>query len=340
MTQAGYYYISQGGTLTPLDSLAAALAADLHNGYIWLDFVAPSRPDLEALIEPLSLHPLSIEDCFDQNQIPKLEDFAHNTFMLVNAFLYKEKSLDVEEVDFFIGANFLVSVCRLPVLPSAQRIADHDIENVRQGPAFLAHVLLDWVVDEKVHAIEALEEELNDAEDLILAEHTRFNPGELVRMRRVMLGLRKSLFHEREILMRICRLDCPFVPEKAIVYYRDLYDHLAKFFELTESLRDLVTSLMEIYLSIINNNMSRVANETNGTMRRLTIITTIFMPLTLLAGIGGMSEYTMMTGPENWRIAYPLFLLAMVALGLTNYLFLAWYERRRQRKERASLTDL
>lgn len=78
--------------------------------------------------------------------------------------------------------------------------------------------------------------------------------------------------------------------EDAILHYRDIYDHLVGFFELTESYRDMVTSLMEMYLSMLNNRMTKTANETNSTVRRLTIITTIFMPLTLLAGIGGMSE--------------------------------------------------
>jgi len=340
MSQAGYYHISQGGELVRMDSLAAALAADLQAGYIWLDFVQPARQDLEALIEPLGLHPLSIEDCFDENQIPKLEDYPRNTFILFNAFRYSQKTLDIEEVDFFLGANFLVTVSQRQILKDPERIASHDIMNVRQGPAFLAHVLMDWVVDQKFIAIEALEEELNDTEDVILADYAHFNPGELVRLRRQMLGMRKSLFHEREMLMRICRKDCLFIPDVAIIFYRDIYDHLTKFFELTEDSRDLVTSLMEMYLSMLNNQMNRVANETNATMRRLTFITTIFMPLTLLAGIGGMSEWSMMTGPDNWRTAYPVFLLGMVLLGVVNYYFLIWFEKRRQRKELPTLTDL
>jgi len=108
------------------------------------------------------------------------------------------------------------------------------------------------------------------------------------------------------------------VSELAIYHFRDIYDHLAKFFEITEMNRDILTSLMEMYLSLINNRMARVANRTNSTVRRLTLITTIFMPLTLLAGIGGMSEWSMMTGPQNWRLAYPLFLLAMVVIGAST----------------------
>jgi len=134
--------------------------------------------------------------------------------------------------------------------------------------------------------------------------------------------LPKSLFHEREIFVKICRKDCPFIPDKAIFHYRDVYDHLTRFFELTETLRDVATSLMEIDLSLRSNEMSRAANRTNRSVRRLTFITTIFLPLSLLAGIGGMSEWSMMTGQENWRITYPLFLLAMVVIGAVCYYFL------------------
>jgi magnesium transporter len=151
-----------------------------------------------------------------------------------------------------------------------------------------------------------------------------------------LLAVRKGLFHEREVLVKICRKDSPFIPDKAIYLYRDIYDHLSKFFELTESYRDLVTSLMEMYLSMLNNKMTNAANETNIIVRRLTFITTIFMPLTLLAGIGGMSEWSMMTGPQNWRIAYPAFLLAMVLLGALNYLFLKRIEKQRSKKRPGS----
>ena len=144
----------------------------------------------------------------------------------------------------------------------------------------------------------------------------------MLRLRRELLALRKSLFHEREILVKICRKDCPFISDKAIFHYRDIYDHLAKFFELTEAYRDIVTSLMELHTSMLSNLMAKTSNETNATVRRLTFITTIFMPLTLLAGIGGMSEWSMMTGPANWRIAYPAFLLAMAVIGIANYYLL------------------
>ncbi len=340
MSESRFYHIARDGNPARLSTLAEALSAIKGGGFIWLDFIRPSKEGLPALkgelsvlVEALGLHPLSIEDCTDENQIPKIEDFPRNTFILFNTFSYSTQKLTIDEVDLFIGENFLVTVSggeagRERPFSSIEHMLELDIENVRQGPAFLMHVILDQIVDRKFLAIEALEDELDAAEELMLADASSFNPAGLLHLRRDLLALRKSLFHEREILVKICRKDCPFISEKVIYPYRDIYDHLAKFFELTETFREIVTSLVEMYLSMINNRMTRFANETNATVRRLTFITTIFMPLTLLAGIGGMSEWSMMTGPSNWRIAYPAFMVALVMIGVASYFLLKRLEQR------------
>jgi magnesium transporter len=342
VTESHFYHIAKDGTLTHAASLENALEVVKGGGYIWLDYYRPQKEDLSVLIEPLGLHPLSIEDCVDENQIPKIDDYPSNTFILFNAFHSSEGVLSITEVNAFLGHNFLVTVSshnshNLSLLETIQRSVENESESARHGPAFLLHIILDQVVDEKFLAIEALEEKLNEGEEVILSNLERFDPSELMHLRRDLLAVRKSLFHEREILVKVCRKDSPFIPDKAIFLYRDIYDHLSKFFELTESYRDLVTSLMEMYLSMLNNQMTRAANDTNIIVRRLTFITTIFMPLTLLAGIGGMSEWSMMTGPQNWRIAYPAFLLAMVILGVLNYFFLKRIEKRQNLKARKGM---
>ena len=329
-----YFHITKAGKLTPKENLSDALSAFSKGGFLWLDYCEPDKADLETLIEPLNLHPLVVEDCVDENQIPKIEDYPQNTFILFNAFEYTNHTLNISEIDVVIGDNYLITVSGRdstgqPILKGIEHYVENDLGNARQGPAYLLHVLLDRIVDQKFVAIEAIEEAIDESEDVILTDIDRFNPADLLCLRRNLVKLRKSLFHEREILVKICRKDCPYIPDKAILYYRDVYDHLVKFFELTESSRDIVTSLMEMHVSLINNRMTKAANNTNITVRRLTFITTIFMPLTLLAGIGGMSEWSMMTGPENWKIAYPLFLVAMAVIGSANYYLLKWIEKRK-----------
>ena len=334
MSGTCFHQIGDSGPPRRLPTAAAAVAAAEGSGFAWLHYTDATREELAELVGLLGLHRLAIEDCFDDNQIPKIDDFSNNTFILFNTFLYANGALDVGEINLFIGAKFLVSISHRdargrPYLEGIERLVEKSLEGLRQGPSQILYLILDDVVDQKFVAIEALEDELEYVEEALLADPASFKPAELIRFRRYLLRLRKSLFHEREILSKICRRDCPFISEKSIYHYRDIYDHLVRFFELTESYRDIVTSLMEMYLSMLNNEMAKAANETNITVRRLTLITTIFMPLTLLAGIGGMSEWSMITGPDNWRVSYPAFMLAMGVIGFVSYVVLIRLDRKR-----------
>jgi magnesium transporter len=322
-----FFHVPPDGTAMIVPDLASALAALNDGGYIWLNYLDPTREELSELIKPLGLHHLAVEDCLDDQQIPKIDDYPTNTFILFNKFFYDSQELFIDEVDLFVGKNFLILVSHNlhgdgSFLDRLEQMAGLDRENVLQGPDYLLHVILDFIVDEKFHTITMLQEELDSIEESIINEIAVFKPEELMRLRRSLLMLRKSIIHEREILVKICRKDSPFISEKSIYHFRDIYDHLAKFFEEAEIYREMISGFMEMYLSMMNNRMTMLANKTNLVVRRLTLITTIFMPLTLLAGIGGMSEWSMMTGAENWRVSYPLFMLIMAIIGIINYFVL------------------
>jgi magnesium transporter len=334
MSEKRLFHVGADGTLNAMPTLDDLVEALRGGGYAWLDFFDPSREDLAPLPSAFGVHALSIEDCLDEDQVPKIEDFPTNTFILLNGYQCEAGVLTVEEVDFILGRQFLITVSghqggSLRFFQRVEEVVAQSPVGIHAGPDALLHVILDFVVDHKFVAIERLQESIDAAEEEILRGPLAFNPEALMRLRRDLLTLRKSLFHEREILVKICRRDSPFVSEQAIYHFRDIYDHLAKYFEMVEIGREMITSLMEMYLSMINNRMAEVANRTNLTVRRLTLITTVFMPLTLLAGIGGMSEWTMMTGPSHWRLAYPLFLLGMAVIGAFSYGLLKRVESRK-----------
>ena len=333
MSESKFYHFSSSGLFYGVSSVKEAIAASKEGGFIWLNFFDPSIEELHSLVDTMDVHPLSVEDCLDSSQVPKIEHFANNTFIIFNAFSYSDKTLFIDEIDLFLGKNFLITVSGLnsegrKPLNGIIKIIENDPGLAKAGPAFLMHVVLDYVVDGKLDAFESLEDELEIAEDEVLNNPSEFHPTELMRLKKYLVNLRKGLFHEREILVKICRMDCPFVPEKSIIHFRDIYDHLAKFFELTETNREIVTSLMELYTSLLNNQLTKMSNETNISVRRLTMVATIFMPLTLLAGIGGMSEWSMMTGPENWKVSYPVFLAGMVLVAALNYFIIKLVEKK------------
>jgi len=324
MAETRYFHIPRKGKVARLASLNEALQFQKKGEYVWLDLIDPDKDSFREFMEPFGIHPLSVEDCLDDDQIPKTENFETNTFILFNCYTYTNRELTIDEVDFMIGSNFLITVRGY----KAQNKAFFDkldesvfrgISDVNRGPDFLLQLILDYIVDKKFAAIEAIQEEVDQTEENILDEKSDFQPEHLMRLRSCLLSLRKSLFHEREILVKICRRDSPFISEKAIYYFRDIYDHLAKFFEFIEINREMITSLMELHLSLASTRMAQISNQTNLVMKRLTAITTIFMPLTLFSGIGGMSEWSMMTGPENWMISYPVFFTLMGLVGWFNW---------------------
>ena len=345
MSESHFYYISKAGKLSACARVEDAMEQTAKDGgFFWLHYLEPTEEDLHPLIELLDLHPLAVEDALDDNQLPKVEDFPSNMFIVFNAFAYAQEKVTVQEVDFFLGKHFVVSIDRIgpdgkPHLDGIEQLVLREMDENRQGAAFVLHTMLDVIVDRKVFAIEALEDRLAATEDAVMEQPTDFDPKSLQQIRHMLVTLRKSLFHEREVFVKICRKDFSLIPDKAIYQYRDIYDHLARFFELTETLRDIATSLMEIDLSMRSNEMARASNRTNRSVRRLTLITIVFLPLSLLASIGGMSEWSMMTGPENWRVTYPLFLLAMGIIGALSYFFLKWIIRKDDRSDNDSADE-
>jgi len=328
------YFIGTSGTLDTLDTFEVGLKKldDKAQGYLWLDYYEPTQENLNLLAEPFKIHALSLEDCLDDDQIPKINEYETYLQVLFNTFLYSDKVVLINEINLLVGENFLVTVTRAEknnpkVLKEFKAVMEREMRNAKMGPSFAMHVILDHIVDDKFTAIEAVGDNLAYLEDIMTENHSAFDHTLLQKIRQSLMSLRKSLFHEREILVKICRNDINLIPDKAIIHYNDIYDHVTKFFEITEIYREMVTNLIQTNLAIINNDIAISANATNNSVKRLTVITTIFMPLTLISGILGMSEWSMMTSRFSWKVSYPAFLVLMVVIAFASYFILKWLER-------------
>jgi len=327
-----FFSILPDGKLTSHKTIEKALENTRDQGYVWFDYCEPTLKQLEPLILHFGIHPLSIEDSLSEDQLPKLDLYPTYSFMIFNFYENTQEGLFTHELDIMLGAKFVISITHknqfgLPLLAGIERSIEREIDKVALGPSFLSHQLIDTAVDRKFYTIDKIESKLDQDENKILTESTTFNLATLLESRRDLLTIRKSLFYEREVVSKLIRQDSPFIAEKSLIFYRDIYDHISKYYEISETARDQVTSLMEIHLSMTNNRMAKTSNRTNAIMRRLTLITTIFMPLSLIAGIGGMSEFTMMVGHENVNLGYLLLFVVMILIALANYFLLKRMEK-------------
>jgi len=330
-----WYYFSPDGKAAPVKglSLADTLALRKKGGFLWLVYLTPKKEELRPLEEGLGIHPLSIDDCFDEDYLPKMDLFTDYAGILFNDFVNGTDSVSVQEVNLFLGKDYLVSVFRdgqadLARCEAVLAELSGEALGAGAGPARVLYAILDRIIDKKFASVEQVGDRISKVEDLILTGGGAVDNMAVHGIRQNLIVMRKTLFHEREILARICRHDSPLFQKADLAYFSNLYDYLAKFVEIVESNRETITNLVQIQLSLASNAMAESANRTNRSVNRLTLITTIFMPLSLIAGIGGMSEWTMMTGPGNWKLAYPILIGAMTLVGVINFTILKKFERK------------
>lgn len=306
---------------------------------LWIDLDRPT-PEEEQLVygEFLPVHPLSREDITRLRRepdspphLPKVEEFPDYLFVIVNPLterLLGQVQRRLDEVEFCAGPcvtqlsavltpHVLITHHEEPV-PSIQELRTYLTKHAAQaqrGPDFLFHLVLDTMVDHYAPVLDAAAELLDNCETQVLARPTQQLLERLLRLKRGILNLRKTLIHEREILARLCRGEFQLIDPREMAYYRNVYDHLIRFTELTESAREMASDLLQTHLAATSNKLNEV-------MKVLTMISTIILPMTLIAGIYGMNFERM---PElHWPLGYPFALALMSLTALAALAFFRW----------------
>ncbi len=268
---------------------------------------------LKALGEKFGLHPLALEDVLNVGQRPKLEPYPGHLFIIAQMIYHDaERSLCGEQVSIFVCGDFLISIqedAEIDVFdPVRQRIRSGG-GNIRTMKAdYLAYALLDAIVDHGFPVLEEIGEALEEIEDTVLTAPGKETIGQLHSLKRTLMQLRRFVWPERDVVNAMLHGTSEFIRPETKVYLRDLYDHTVQIMDLIESYRDVVTSLMEMYLS-------SVGLRTNEVMRVLTVISSIFIPLTFLAGVYGMNFKHMPELDTWWGYPACWALMAAVAIG-------------------------
>ncbi len=295
------------------------------NSVSWVDVQGLGSIEvINALGDVFELNRLVLEDVVNMAERPKLEEYGDQLVLIARMVIPKKKKCGFhsEQVSFVLGQHYLLTIQEEPTRdcfnPVRNRIKCNRGIIRKNGADYLAYSLLDAIVDGFFPVLEKYGERIEDLEEEVMTNPTRNTLQQIYKVRRELLQLRRAIWPQRDVINALIRDSGELISHEVRLYLRDCYDHAVQVIDMVETYRELASGLMDVYLSAVSNKMNEI-------MKFLTVISSIFIPLTFIAGIYGMnfntekSRYNM---PElNWYWGYPLCLGLMAAIALGSIFF-------------------
>lgn len=316
-------YTKEALTENTLTNIQDAKSYKETNSVTWINIDGLNAlEEIESIGKQYNLHPLVLEDIVNTTQRPKIDEYDDYLFIVLKMLYYdKDENVVIEQVSLVLGPNYVLSFQE-----SEGDVFDTVRERIRHGNGrirglksdYLLYALIDAVVDHYFSIIETLGNKIEDLETDLFQGQAKDNINiEVQQLKREILKVRRAIFPLREIINRVEKGEHPLIYERTLTYYRDIYDHLIQVSENIDIYREMIWSLMDMYMTTISNKMNEV-------MKVLTIISTIFIPLTFLAGIYGMNFDHM---PElHYKYSYFILLGVMFVMFI---LMLVYFKRKK-----------
>lgn len=284
----------------------------------WINLFQPTQEEAKVLSEVFGFHQVAIEDCLADVHHPKVEDYGEYLFLIIHALRPGAKTFQTKELDIFLGKGYVVTHHREP-MDCVTRVWEHCLRtpHIFHQADELLHEVLDGLVNDYNPVLDELDRRVEHVEDAVFENPTKQTLDDIFQLKKELMRVRKISAHQREMLSRLCRGEFALISGQVRIFLRDVYDHLVRVVDLEESYRDLVTGAMDAYLSSVSNRMAEV-------MKVLTILATILMVLSLIAGIYGMN-FESLWPDVKWRPGFWAVLGAMAAIA--GVLFLAFRRR-------------
>jgi magnesium transporter len=257
---------------------------EAHTEGFWLDIENPSADDYKLLEETFKAHPLTIEDIQQQNQRPKIDEYPEYNFVVIFEADWKGDDVTFFEHHLFVGPHYLITVHPQPA-PVLKELQDriHKSPALTKGqPAFLTYLVVDALVDATFPVLERVDETVDKMEDEIIEKAAPDSLDRIYHLKHSVTELRRYLGAQRDVFQRLITHGIHLQQQDMTLYYRDVYDHIVRQYETVDSLRDLLSSAMDVYLSTVSNRL-------NQTTKALTVIASLFLPLSFLTGFYGMN---------------------------------------------------
>ena len=288
------------------------LSSPADESVIWINVGGVHKVEMvETLGKQFSLHPLLLEDVTNTDQRPKLDDYEAYIFLVMKMLsLTDRKDIAVEQVSFVLGKNYVISFQENGTdvfQPVRERLRGGKGRLRQSGADYLLYALVDAIVDQYFAVLELSGEQIEAVQQAVVDDPKPETLNEIHALKRQLLFVRRAVWPLRDVMTNLSRSDCPFLQHPTKVFFRDVYDHVVQIVDTIEILREMVSASLDIYLSSVSYRL-------NAIMRVLTVITTIFMPLSFIASIYGMNFEYMPELRSPW--GYPLVLGVMAAVGV------------------------
>lgn len=313
------YYTKAGEIRTDLTNEQIAAALKDVDGVLWVDFAGePPEACEPMLLHTFGFHPLAVDDALRETHVPKVDDWGQYLYLVFHAFTFTDaERLKSLEMDAFLGINYVVTHHddRIEAVERTWSILTRNGGYLKEGATRLLYRLVDEMVADYMPVFDALDDGIELLEDHVLENPSPDQLERILLYKRSLLQLRRILSPEREVLNKLTRDYYGVVDGKGRIFFRDIYDHLVRLHDINESMRDVVSSVLDIYLSVVNNRM-------NDIMKTLTMIATLFLPLSFIAGFFGMNFFAADPPHSAWTspAAFVVVLAAMLTIPVLMYL--------------------
>jgi magnesium transporter len=291
-----------------------------HEDGFWLDIEAPDEADYDLLEQTFKFHPLTIEDIRHQNQRPKVDDYPDYNFTVIFVAIWDKDDVALREQHLFVGQHYLITVHQEPS-PQLKELQDRirkSPELTKGKPAFLTYMAIDALVDASFPVLDKLDDEVDELEDQITANATQEQLSRIYHLKHTVTELRRFLGAQRDVFQALITHGIHLQQQDMTLYYRDVYDHIVRQYETVDSLRDLLTGAMDVYLSTVSNRL-------NQTTKALTVIASLFLPLSFLTGFYGMNFTYLVTVLET---PYAAFAVGVGTMAIATLIQLYLFKRR------------
>jgi magnesium transporter len=321
------YFQNNAAPQSDIEPAGFAAAISEPGSLLWVDFVGEPPETCEPiLLQTFGFHPLAVDDALRESHVPKVDDWDDYLYIVLHdiGFQPVQAGIDTFELDVFLGRNYIVTHHDSPIsaLDRVWELSVRDERSFKRGADHILYRITDELAADFMQVIEDMDDEIDKLEGEVFKKQNSSMVQRIFALKRATLHLRRVMSPLREVFNKLARDDYAVIDKRDRVYFRDVYDHLVRLHDISESLRDLVGGTLDTYLSVVNNRM-------NDTMKTLTLITTLFMPISFLAGFFGMNFFAPeVTSPLNRWVDVPTFIPMLVLFTITPLIMYLWMRRR------------